>query len=83
MEQKKQIDLKIEKNVKVKVSKNGKWISHILPGQGVVVTFSIKYYRAILKAHPEEGYSDDANTDLEQNKLSLLLVSNEKASKEE
>lgn len=83
MEQKKQFDFKIEKNVKVKVSKNRKWISHILPGQGVIVTFSIKYYRAILNAYPEERYSDDANTGLEQNKLSLLLVSNEKTSKEE
>lgn len=83
VEQKKQFDLKIEKNVKVKVSKNGKWITHILPGQGVMVTFSMKYYRTIVHAYPETETFNQEVAGLDTNKLSLLIDSNEKINKEE
>lgn len=53
MESKKLPDLKKIENVKVRISKNGKWLTHILPEQGLMVCFSIKYYRSILKNYPE------------------------------
>ncbi len=45
--------LKIVKNVKVKVSKNGKWLTHILPEYGAMLTFSMNYYRSILQKQDE------------------------------
>ena len=55
MDSKKLPELKQIKRVNVRVSKNGKWLTHILPEQGIMVTFSMNYYRSILKSHPEEG----------------------------
>lgn len=52
MESKKLPELKKVEGVKVRVSKNGKWLTHILPEQGLMVTFSMNYYRSILKGHP-------------------------------
>ncbi|MEK6775154.1 MAG: hypothetical protein AABY64_14530 [Bdellovibrionota bacterium] len=78
MESKKLPELKIEKNVKVKVSKNGKWISHILSDQGLMVTFSMKYYRSILKAYPEDTLNNDSEISDEQKILArMTLVMNE------
>lgn len=52
MDSKKLPELKKVEKVKVRVSKNGKWLTHILPEQGLMVTFSMNYYRSILKGHP-------------------------------
>lgn len=51
MEPKKLPELKKIDQVKVRVSKNGKWLTHILPEQGIMVTFSMNYYRSILRKH--------------------------------
>jgi hypothetical protein len=53
MEPKKFPELKKIEKVKVRVSQNGKWLTHILSEQGLMVTFSINYYRSILKNHSE------------------------------
>ena len=52
MDSKKLPELKKVEKVKVRVSKNGKWLTHILSEQGLMVTFSMNYYRSILKGHP-------------------------------
>jgi len=55
MDSKKLPELKQIKRVKVRVSRNGKWLTHILPEQGIMVTFSMNYYRSIMKAHAGES----------------------------
>lgn len=74
MEQKKQFDLKIEKNVKVKVSKNGKWLTHILPEQGLMATFSMNYYRSILKAQAEINESNLTDEEKINERLSNIMA---------
>lgn len=53
MDPKKFPELKKIEKVKVRVSKNGKWLTHILPEQGIMVTFSMNYYHSILKKYSE------------------------------
>jgi len=42
---------KFAEKVKVKVSEDKKWITHVLPSEGVFITKSIKYYQKILERH--------------------------------
>lgn len=66
MESKRLPGLKRIEKVKVKVSKNGKWLTHILPELGVLITFPMNYYRSVIKSHPE--LIEDLPTDTDPSK---------------
>lgn len=46
-------DYKFAKNVKVKVSKSGKYVSHILSDEKLVVSFPVTYYRIMFEMYFE------------------------------
>lgn len=66
-------ELKRTENVKVRVSKNGKWLTHIFPAHGLMTTFSMNYYRSILRAHSEPNESNLSDEQLINKRLSNIL----------
>lgn len=72
MDTKKLPPLKKIENAKVRVSKNGKWLTHIFPEQGLMTTFSMNYYRSILKSYPETILTDSSEISEEQKIMARL-----------
>jgi hypothetical protein len=74
MDSKKLPELKKVEKVKVRVSKNGKWLTHILPEQGLMATFSMNYYRSILKTHSDVDDLDLSDEVRISNRLGNLMA---------
>ena len=52
-------NFKFAENVKIKLSKNGKYINHVLPNEKVIVSTSVKYYQKMLAGLAESAVSND------------------------